>query len=192
MRLIGVLVLASLCLSHWSSAYAGTPAAADAEDQKVVAIAVEDLATNRGPGSPIDGIFSPDPLTLDPRPARYPLTHDEVLLLQSPSKRWQELSATEALAAGEAADDLAARVKGPEVRFTAGSRNVPLYAGDPEKAPRRETPIWVWLPGYSKNRETAVITLGITWSIHGCRGTFVLGRSAGSWKVRAREFACYL
>ena len=63
MRVISALVVTCAWASWAPPGRAATPAAASAEDQEVVAAVVEDLATNRGRGSPIDGIFSPDPLT---------------------------------------------------------------------------------------------------------------------------------
>jgi len=168
------------------------PAERQVPDREVVATVLEDLATYRGKDSPIDGIFSPNPLTLHAVPARYPRTVESVLVRYNPA-RWKALSVQDASAAQEAAEDLVRRIAANEEIFAAGSKHVPLYAGADAKAePFRKSPIEAWLPGYSKDGTLAIVALAIPWSIHGCSATYVLARGDRRWAVRVRDFTCYM
>jgi hypothetical protein len=195
MRVIEVVAVASMVLGVARPGPAIGFEQPSGDDHQVVAATLEDLVAYKGKDSPLDGIFSPDPVTLDPTPARYSLTVDQLLRQNRPNK-WQELEAADRPALREAAGDLVRRIKGPIVRFTAGSAHVPLYVGrDPSKLSPfsfREAPIQASLPGYSRDRRLAILTLSIPWSIHGCSGTYVLLRDGPVWRVRVREFVCYM
>jgi hypothetical protein len=81
-------VIAIVCMSTGLSLQA-TPQTLDrrpAHDQDVVAVVLDDLATYRGKDSPIDEIFSPNPLTLDPTPLRYALTVKDLLQPYEPGR----------------------------------------------------------------------------------------------------------
>jgi hypothetical protein len=161
-------------------------------DRDVLATVLEDLATYRGKHSPIDGIFSPNPLTLHPVPARYPRTVESVLDRYNPA-RWKALSAENTSALREAAENLVRRISANGEVFAAGSKHVPLYSGsDAEAESFRKSPIKAWWPGYSEDGHLAIVALAIPWSIHGCSATYVLTRGDKGWTVRVRDFACYM
>jgi len=194
MRVIHAVSIAAMLTGMSAQTVTGQADRPIDQDQVIVAVVLEDLALNRGKDSPIDEIFSPDPLTLDPTPSRYSISVSD-LLQQNEPKKWQALAAGDRPALREAAADFVSRMRGPIRRFTAGSKHVPLYTGDPTKLSPfsfREAPIQAALPGYSKDRRLAIVTLAIPWSIHGCSGTYVLLREGESWLVRVREFACYV
>lgn len=156
---------------------------------------LDDLATYRGEDSPIVGPFAPDPLTLDPTPLRYAIPSGALPKPYDP-KAWRDLPASETPRLKEAAQDLGRRMRGPMLRFTAGSQLVPLYEGsDPSKLTpfeHRKAPLQASMPGYSKDGQTAILTLSIPWSIHRCYGTYVIVREGDLWRVRVRDFTCVL
>ena len=47
-------------------------------EQEVLTAALNDLATYRGDDSPIDDVFSPNPITLNPTPLRYEMSRSTV------------------------------------------------------------------------------------------------------------------
>jgi hypothetical protein len=194
MSVIDTLAVAGLLIAQPPAARASGPEEAGLPDQEVIAVVLEDLASYRGQDSPIDGVFSPNPLRLDPTPSRYAATVADLLRQNRPEK-WRNVTAHSA-ALREAAQDLIRRTKQPIVLFTAGSAHVPLYSGeDPSKLSPfsfREAPIQASLPGYSNGRRLALLTLSIPWSIHGCTGTYVLVRAESAWRVRVRDFTCYM
>jgi hypothetical protein len=46
-------------------------------------------------------------------------------------------------------------------------------------------------PGYSQDRQVAIVRLTFPWSIHGGDGTYVLVKKEGKWTVLIREIAYY-
>ncbi len=164
-----------------------------AHDREVVAAVLDDLATYRGEDSPMHGPFGPDPLTLDPTPYQYGSIVDGLPRQYDP-RAWSDLLATARPKLKEAAQDFVRRIKGPKHRFTAGSPLVPLYEGsDPSKLSpfqHRKAPVQLSLPGYSRDRRLALLTLSIPWSIHRCHGTYVVARDQETWDVRVRDFTC--
>src|SRR5712664_2814574 len=95
-----------------------------APDRAVVATVLEDLATRPGKDSPVDGIFSPNPLTLHPVPLRYSLTVENVLYRRDRAA-WKALSAAEVAALQEAAADVVRRtVEDDSLVFVTGSKHV--------------------------------------------------------------------
>jgi hypothetical protein len=164
---------------------------ATSTDYEVVATMLEDLVSYSGEDSPIDDIFSPDPLRLDPVPTRGTPTVDG-LLEQSNPEAWRDLSPADTEALRRAAKDYVRRSKRPAAPFTSGSEHVPLYTGDRKKASLRDRPISASLPGYSPDGRLSIVTVSIPWSIHGCSGVYVLSKDGTGWRVRVRDFACYL
>lgn len=179
-------------LFAWSYQAPQGAAASKGLDGAAVATVLEDLVGYRGKDSPIDSVFSPKPLTLDPVPARYSVTSEEVLQRDKPES-WQALSPAEISNLTEAASDLVGRTADTLDRFTAGSAHVPLYAGGDAEAVSswRKRPIRAWLPGYSKDRRLALVRLSIPWSIHSCDATYVLIREGSVWNVRVRQSVCH-
>jgi hypothetical protein len=163
----------------------------DTQDHELVAFVLEDLVAYRGKDSPLTGLSSPPAWSFDPRPSLYIPTIEDILHSAFPIS-WLRLSPAEASAPREAAEDLVARARGSAAHFTAGSDHVPLYTGgNPLDAPSRERPINASLPGYSSDRQFAIVVLGVPWSGNGCRGIYGLAKNGEAWRVRGRHFLYY-
>jgi hypothetical protein len=50
---------------------------------------------------------------------------------------------------------------------------------------------WLWLPGYAKNRTTAVVRFSFGPTAHGAAATYLLVRKDGKWNIQNRHFAYY-
>jgi len=48
-----------------------------------------------------------------------------------------------------------------------------------------------WLPGYTKDRETALVRISFGWTPHGACATFMLKRDKSGWHVVNRDFCYY-
>ena len=187
------IVIASVLLLPAAGRPEVARARPSAQDQELVAVVLDDLATYQGKDSPIDGIFSPDPLTLDPRPLPGSPVVDDVLG-ELEAGDWDDLGDEGRAALREAAQDLESGAGATVGRFVEGSARVPLYTGDVGALPVlgfRQAPIRASLPGYSDDRSVGIVVLSIPWSIHGCTGGYVLVRGDTGWRVRIRHFACY-
>ena len=124
----------------------------------------------------------------------------ENLLYQQDKASWQRLTAAQQGEVQEAASNLRERIGTIKAfeQFESLDKRVRVGkdAGqDPEKKKsildRSRRPIRAWTPGYTKNRQFAMIRLVIPWSMHHAEGTYLLEQQDGKWSVCLRQFVYY-
>jgi hypothetical protein len=64
--------------------------------------------------------------------------------------------------------------------------------GFADKHPQARGWVQVYLPGYSKPRDQAVLRFYLGPSAHGAAGTYFLNKQDGVWRVKWRDFAFYV
>jgi hypothetical protein len=174
--------------------------AAQSRDYAVLESALTDLLTYKGRDSPLPYQRS---LRFDRRAVRTQIA-DSALLDDVYSRDTKPPDRALRPAVVEATQDMVRRTNSPDsfADYTPGHRGITLYRTRTVHARDREgvaayqelsrRPVRAWLPGYSREGQTAVIRLVVPWSIHHAEGTFLLTETDGRWKVIWRCFVYYL
>jgi hypothetical protein len=114
------------------------------------------------------------------------MRHDE--------KQWAKLSEAQLIAAQEAAADLVARWRAKEIDppFAPSDPRIGLTTPSTQPARLDDRPVLAWRPGFTVDRQFAVVALSIPWSIHHTDATYLLARENGRWKIILRQFVYYV
>jgi hypothetical protein len=162
-------------------------------DSAVLEVVLKDLLS--WPDSPLRDatkkqiLFSPEALD-------YRLNVSDVLQ-QHDSREWDKLAPAQLGLATEAAGDLMRRLDGKEILKGLTLKDERIVVWDKKQAVAkrgrlrgraRPQVFRAFAPGYSRDRQIAVVRLTFPWSIHSGYATYVLARKESEWAVLIREF----
>jgi len=123
------------------------------------------------------------------------------ILRPSDDKKLEKLSADQLVSRREAAEHLVQRVGNKDVfkDFVPRDKRVRMYSKEErEKDEQRDffnrlnDVFSAYSPGYSRNRELAIVHLSFRWSIHGAVGTYVLTKKKDGWIILLSDFIFFL
>lgn len=170
-------------------------------DSAVLEVVLMDLLT--WPDSPLESHETTKRILFSQEgPADRPTVAD-VLDGKHAKKKWAKLSRIQRGLAREAAGDLVRRLeekdafKGfrpKETRIVIWDKRGADEKRDPRSLLIRPQVFRAYAPGYSRDRQLAIVRLTFPWSgpMHSGDGTYVLARKEGEWVVLIRVFAYYL
>jgi hypothetical protein len=190
-HLVVLVIAASTCLgdrhaqepTHKQSDADCEFSAMDAALEDLLSWKESPLRTRRGVKKQL--VFSRDALSRK-------LDVDEVVRYLH-AKQWRELSPGQLQLVRDAAADLVSRVSAiePFKEFKPKDERIVIPTEDLVNGkPRRDQPqvFHAYAPGYSRDRQVAIICLTFPWSKHSGGGTYVLERREGKWVVLLRDF----
>jgi hypothetical protein len=162
-----------------------------ADDQRVLVAALRDLTTEAGDESPVAfrGAVRA-PLQVSSELTTRAVTVEQILEGRD-SEEWRAVSKSNGGRLVQAANDLILRISRREdfIPFHSDSSRLeirrPTQARSDDMFDRSTT---MWPPGYSADRQIAIVRMSIPWSVHECIGTFLLERRQDDWLVIARAF----
>jgi hypothetical protein len=169
-------------------------------DNEVITAVLRDLLLYAGDDSPVTTrCLPPAGLLFDARPVRpaqadpaWALTADDILYRHNPD--WERLTPAQLAASCEAAEHLAARVEVGDgsATFRVQDQRIGIHeppADGAKRSLRAPRPLRAWVPGYSQDRQFAVVRMSIPWSMwHSATATFLVSRDEGRWTVFFRQF----
>jgi hypothetical protein len=164
-------------------------------DSAVLEVVLKDLLSwPESPFRPRDAtkkqiLFSPEALT-----GR--LTVADVLQRHDP-RGWQKMSPVQIVLASEAARHLARRLDAKDTLkgLKLKDERIAIWAkagadAKRDRPSRRARPqvFRAYAPGYSHDRQVAIVRLAYPWSIHSGYATYVLARKENEWVILVRDF----
>jgi hypothetical protein len=169
------------------------------QDSAVLEVVLKDLFSCQG--SPLESrnatkkqiLFSPEALMAG-------LT----VLDERPQTQLKTLSPAQLDLARKANEDLVRRVKAKEFFKDLKLKDERIVVWDKVRADADATirkvgrrfggpqVFHAYAPGYSQDRQLAIVRLTFPWSMHSGNGTYVLTRKEGEWVVLSRDFLIYL
>jgi hypothetical protein len=177
-------------------AMATAPATSPAfdRDQITIEAALGDLLTLTD--SPLDVRGQPPAeIKFAPRASTYPVKVSQILMRRDKAK-WDALSKEQLDAGTEAAEDIARRNYAADgfKPFQPRDPRIKLDDGAPEPGRnlRFDRPVHAYPPGYSADRNYAIVFLSIPWSMQHADGTYLLARDGAGWRVILRQFVYYV
>ena len=189
-----VLLVAAVTPVH--AAPATQKSVADLDHAVLETVFADLLALDKSPVAMRDK--PPETIRVAPDPAAWPVTAERVLQRHE-KKLWEALAPADLDAAKEAAADLLRRHEKHDTFASFASDNPrvrrAVTATQPtQPADFNKRPIHAWSPGYTSDRQFAVVHLSIPWSIHHADATYLLrwDEPAGKWTIVLRQFVYYV
>ena len=163
---------------------------AERRDAEVLEIVLLDLVAD--PESPVEGRKLLNQIRFSPAPAER-LPQLETVLRRFDAKAWDRLSAAQLEAVRKGADDLLRRTKARDslASFRPKDARIVRSTGEPGDAALRPQVFRPYPPGYSADRQLAVVHLVFPWSIHSGDATYVLTRRADRWSIVLKQYVLY-
>jgi hypothetical protein len=163
-------------------------------DNAVVAAVVRDLLAYKGKDSPLGGFGPEKPVPVDVVPATSSGVDVDGLLCSLDAKTWRTAKVMYRVPLKQALKELARRAPEAEGQFELTLKDVVLQKGraKPSATSIFNRAIEFMLPGYSDDRQFAVVSFSVPWSIHSVGARYGLVQDGGRWRVVARQFDYYL
>ncbi len=163
-------------------------------DHDVLEVVLGDLLAFDGTDSPVVvGGSPPEKILFAERVRQSSQTVDQVLF-RHPENAWEKLTSSQINASREAAECLVRRIQKHNSfdDFAPQDKRIVIYKEQVNQTKgvsrrtRMDRVIQAWAPGYSKDKQLAVVRLFMVWGRHHMSGTYVLTWDNGKWSVCLR------
>jgi hypothetical protein len=163
-------------------------------DGEVLTTVLDDLLSSTSKELAILSLGAqPRTLLFAATPVKWQLTLNE-LTDRSQQTLWAKLTSAKNSAFQEAAQNLLSRLNDPVSFRSVKEKNKRIHLYEELSAKEKaalslfDRPVVAWPPGYSQDRQFAVVQLSIPTGPHSAHATYFLAWSHGRWEIVVRQF----